>query len=117
MLSHAFQALSSPENKSIQDKLRAEVASLDIPVSHELALTSDQLSKVMKAPYLEAVVKETLRLYPPHTTNIHRLVPADGTVLDGFYLPGGTKVGTSAYVVHLNGEVFGSELQRWRPER
>ncbi|KIX07335.1 uncharacterized protein Z518_01988 [Rhinocladiella mackenziei CBS 650.93] len=114
-LSHAFQALCV--NKVVQEKLRSEVASLHLPLDHGDALSSEQLSKVMKLPYLEAIIKETLRLYPPHTTNIHRMVPAEGRLLDGFYLPGGVKVGTSSYVVHMNSEVFGAEVQTWRPER
>lgn len=71
----------------------------------------------MKAPYLDAVIKETLRLYPPHTTNIHRIVPANGHVLDGYLLPANVKVGTSAYIVQQNRDVFGRDVQKWRPER
>ncbi|EXJ86287.1 hypothetical protein A1O1_06657 [Capronia coronata CBS 617.96] len=116
-LSHAFQALSMLQNKPIQDKLRAEIATLNLPTEHDQPLQSEQLSHLMRAPYLDAVIKETLRLYPPHTTNIQRTVPAGGRVLDGLYLTGGAKVGTSAYVVHMNREVFGPDVESWKPER
>ena len=81
------------------------------------AISRGQLATIMKASYLDAVIKETLRLYPPHTTNIHRNVPSGGRVLDDWYLPGGTKVGTSAYIVHMNGEIFGRDVESWIPER
>jgi cytochrome P450 len=116
-MSHALQALSLPENKHIQERLRAEILALGLPTDHTHALTSEQLNSIMKSPYIDAVVRETLRLYPPHTTHIHRVTPPGGRVLDGFYLPENTKVGTSAYIVHMNGDVFGSEVGQWRPER
>lgn len=115
-LSHAMQALSLPWN--IRITLQTEITTLSLPSdAHSTPLSSDQLSIIMKAPYLDAVIKETLRLYPPHTTNIHRVVPANGHVLDGYYLPAKIKVGTSAYIVQQNSDVFGSDVQTWRPER
>ncbi|KAK7902290.1 hypothetical protein LTR67_001935 [Exophiala xenobiotica] len=116
-LSHALQALSVPQNNAIQVKLRSEILSLDLPSEQSRSLNPEQLAKIMKAPFPDAVIKETLRLYPPHTTNIHRNVPSGGRVLDDWYLPGGTKVGTSAYIVHMNGEIFGREVESWIPER
>lgn len=117
-LSHALQALSSPANTLIQATLRSEIASIDLPINdHAIPLTGEQLSKIMKAPYLDAVIKETLRLYPPHTTNIHRIVPDSGHVLDGYFLPTNIKVGTSAYIVQQQRDIFGLDVRTWRPDR
>jgi cytochrome P450 len=40
-----------------------------------------------KLPYLQACIKESLRLTPPATINLPRYVPKGGRVIAGTYLP------------------------------
>jgi cytochrome P450 len=66
--------------------------------------------------YLRACVKESLRLAPPVPSSLPREVLSGGLIIDGEYIPAGTEVGVSAYVIHHNPEYF-PEPFAFRPER
>ncbi len=54
--------------------------------------------------YLDAVIKETLRLRPPVSVVVRRLLrPA---TLGGYELPGGTLVAPCVYLVHNSAEIY-----------
>jgi len=44
---------------------------------------------VGKLPYLSAVIEEGLRMAPPVPSGLPRVVPADGGMVCGEWLPGG----------------------------
>lgn len=48
-----------------------------------------KLSALVELPYLNAVLTESLRIYPPIPSMLPRLVPKGGAVIDGQYVPGG----------------------------
>ncbi|KAL1888639.1 hypothetical protein Sste5346_009431 [Sporothrix stenoceras] len=70
-----------------------------------------------KLPYLDACVKEAFRLHPAAGLPMERIVPAGGTEIAGRFIPGGTIVGCSAWVLHHNKDVFGEDTDAFRPER
>ncbi|MBE3043354.1 cytochrome P450 [Candidatus Bathyarchaeota archaeon] len=75
-------------------------------------------SQTRAIPYLEAVVRECLRLYPGNCFPQERYVPAGGLTLpDGSFVPEGTAVGFNAYVLHRNKQVWGEDAEEFRPER
>jgi Cytochrome P450 len=47
--------------------------------------------------YLNAVINETLRLYPPVLSSLHRDTPPEGLTVAGRYIPGNTTVITPSY--------------------
>ncbi|KAK3294499.1 cytochrome P450 [Chaetomium fimeti] len=69
-------------------------------------------------PYLEAVVREAMRLHPAVSMPLERYVPAEGLTLpDGRYVPAGAAVGLNAYVVGRNVGVWGEDAEAFRPDR
>ncbi|KAK7420783.1 hypothetical protein QQX98_002587 [Neonectria punicea] len=76
-----------------------------------------QWDEVRTLPYLGAVINEALRCHPAVGLTLERLVPANGVTISGYFLPGGTIVGCSAWVLHRDKETFGSDASEFRPER
>lgn len=67
-------------------------------------------------PILNAIINETLRLYPPLST-ILRSTTTDTTLLDtGIKIPANTTIITQPYVMHHNPEYF-PEPNEFKPER
>ncbi|KAM5350977.1 hypothetical protein ACJ41O_003700 [Fusarium nematophilum] len=67
-------------------------------------------------PYLDAVIKEALRIHPPMAIMLGRTVPKGGATIGGYYMPGGTEVGINAWVLQRDPQVF-PEPESWKPER
>ena len=68
-------------------------------------------------PYLDACIKEGLRLHPPIGFGLEREVPESGLQMsDGYTLPRGTRVGMNAWVVGRQ-DVFGADVDSFVPER
>ncbi|GAD93462.1 hypothetical protein PVAR5_2072 [Paecilomyces variotii No. 5] len=69
-----------------------------------------------KFPYLHAVVMEGLRLV--YTINFYqpRVVPKGGCTIENIYLPEGTIVGSQAYLIHRQPDVFPNP-EAFQPER
>ncbi|KAF2159886.1 hypothetical protein M409DRAFT_60477 [Zasmidium cellare ATCC 36951] len=70
-----------------------------------------------KMEYLQAVLKEGLRLHPAVSVPLSRTVPSGGAVLAGQYFPAGTDVGVNPYILHRDREVYGDDAEDFRPER
>lgn len=67
-------------------------------------------------PYLQACIREGLRIFPPITALRERVTPPEGDVINGHHIPGGVNVGLNMRGVLLN-EVFGPDAEIYRPER
>jgi cytochrome P450 len=64
--------------------------------------------------YMDAVVKETLRLCPPVPVVVRRLL--EPIELGGYRLPAGTTVAPCVYLIHRNEEIYPHPRRFW-PER
>jgi len=107
-------SLSQPANRGFQEKLRREVLALsDESLNSHGYPTADSSDK---CSYLNAVIKETLRLYAPLPSFEPRSSGVD-TVIEGYNIPAGTIVGMAPYTLHRNVEVFKDPLtfdpDRW----
>lgn len=65
----------------------------------------------------QAVFKEALRLHPGIGFLLERVVPPGGARICDEFLPGGTIVGMQAFVTHFDKEVYGEDVDAFRPER
>ncbi|KAK6953949.1 hypothetical protein Daesc_003911 [Daldinia eschscholtzii] len=72
--------------------------------------------RVQKLPYLNAVIKETLRLSSPVPGCLPRIVPSGGARVGSVYIPAGTAVSISLLCLQQNEKLF-PEPQEFRPER
>lgn len=68
-------------------------------------------------PYLQAVIREALRRYPPATGLMTKVVPAEGDTVKGYYLPGGTELAVNICGVTHQKDIFGGDVEVFRPER
>jgi cytochrome P450 len=73
--------------------------------------------EAQELPYLQAVIKEALRIHPATGLPLLRVVPAEGAMIAGRFIPGGVTVGINAWVAHRNKVVYGEDADMWRPER
>jgi cytochrome P450 len=75
-------------------------------------------SSLEPLPYLDACIKEGLRMHPVVGHILERIVPASGLTLpDSTILPPGTIVGVNPWVMHYKESIFGSRPEEFRPER
>ncbi|KAJ4193595.1 hypothetical protein NW755_003589 [Fusarium falciforme] len=68
-------------------------------------------------PYLQACIKESLRLHPATGLPLARVVPEGGATITGTFFPAGAIVGVNSWVAHRNPDVFGPDTDEFRPER
>ncbi|KAH8175174.1 cytochrome p450 domain-containing protein [Sarocladium implicatum] len=74
-------------------------------------------AEARQLPYLQAAVKEGLRIKAPAAGPLFKTVPPEGDVIDGKFIPGGTQIGTSPFGIYHSKEVFGDDASLFRPER
>ena len=63
-------------------------------------------------PYLQAVVREGMRLHPSTGYILGRQVPAGGVEIASKFIPEGNVIGINPWVAHVNKEVYGD--QSWQ---
>lgn len=119
------------------EKLQAEI---------DQAFEDDRLSEIptfqeaSKLPYLDACIKEGLRVYPGaqlckfairhcfpldlavsdspcEISALPRIVPKEGMTLCGKFIPGGYIVGCNAAVVQQDKKIFGEDADSFNPDR
>ena len=76
-----------------------------------------QDSEATQMPYLDACIKEGLRMWPPVVGLMSKEVPPGGATILGRPVPEGTCIGYSAWALHRKKETFGPDADVFRPER
>ncbi|KAH8668137.1 cytochrome P450 monooxygenase [Tricladium varicosporioides] len=82
-----------------------------------LELTQNPSKSFNDLPYLDAIVKESLRLFPPIPMSQPRYVPPGGRTIDSVFIPGGTVVGCQAWSVHRLDKNIWRDAEEFVPER
>ncbi|KAI0056913.1 cytochrome P450 [Artomyces pyxidatus] len=120
-LSRIAQLLS--QRQDVQEKLRQELNTAAASSGDELGY-----EELMGLPYLDAIWRETLRLYPASTFS-SRTSQADTTIPFSQPIPGATPAQSSLFVprgttimidipgVNCNRNIWGADANAWKPER
>lgn len=74
-------------------------------------------AEARKLPYLQACVKEGLRMYPPVTGLLAKQTPKDGAYIDGKFAPPGTWIAWNSWGMQRDKEIYGVDAEIFRPER
>ncbi|KAL4910498.1 hypothetical protein BDW74DRAFT_164408 [Aspergillus multicolor] len=74
------------------------------------------IEAINRLVYLQAVIEESLRFYPPVATGLHREVPKGGWHIDGRYVPARTAVTVSHYAAYHSPTNF-QQQDEFIPER
>ncbi|KAI0468317.1 cytochrome P450 [Xylaria cf. heliscus] len=110
-------------NSRVYKKLQAEI---DEAVGSGMAPPAPEIIQPTQAKeliYLQAVIKEALRVYSPVNNPFARDTPPEGdtVIIDGeeIYLPGGVSIIPSFKAMHRNRSVYGedADVEVFRPER
>jgi cytochrome P450 len=73
-------------------------------------------AEAKELPYLQGVIKEGLRIFPPAAGMTPRTVPPGGDTFNGVFIPEGTDVGYAAFSVHRSKTIYGEDAEVFRPE-
>jgi cytochrome P450 len=106
-------SLSQPGSMGFQEKLRQEVLSLSEESLNDQGAPRAAASD--KCTYLQAIIKETLRLYAPLPSYEPRSLDVNSEI-DGYSIPAHTVVGMSPFSLHRNPDVFQNPLE-FNPDR
>jgi len=120
-LSRILQLLAT--HPHVQEKLREEIREAQMNGQ----LNYDQL---ILLPYLDAVCRETLRVFPPvnlaflRTARQDMILPlskpvrcVDGQERSEIFVPKGTNIIVSGFGANCNPELWGPDSYEWKPER
>ncbi|PNP66730.1 hypothetical protein FNYG_13460 [Fusarium nygamai] len=104
--------LSLITNPNAYRSLFAEIRKVTSSVNSAISWAQTQT-----LPYLQAVVREGLRMWPPVAGLGFKQVPPEGDTINGFFVPGGTQIGQGFYAVGRSRLVWGGDADVLRPER
>ncbi|KAM6506982.1 hypothetical protein FALCPG4_018794 [Fusarium falciforme] len=106
-----FNILRKP---GVYQKLRSEI---DEALASGVISDPITFKQSQELPYLQAVLKEGLRLHSSTGLPMWRVVPAGGAEIAGHQFLPGDVVGINTWVIHRNMEVFGPDPKVFRPGR
>ncbi|GKZ36884.1 hypothetical protein AbraIFM66950_008148 [Aspergillus brasiliensis] len=92
---------------TLQHEIRSEFPTYD-------SITLEAVAK--RTPYLNAVIAEALRFFPPIPVGFIRRVPKGGEMVSGYWMSEGTIISVSHYAAYHSERNF-RDPDRWVPER
>lgn len=102
-------------NSRVLSKLRNEIDTAD---SQGLLSTIPKYEEIRAhVPYISAIMREAMRLYPVIGSPAPRKVGDNGAHMCGYYLPPETEVGISHWSIGRNPKIYGDDAAAFRPER
>lgn len=74
-------------------------------------------AEARQMPFLQAVIKEGLRIFPPVAGLMAKQAPPEGHYWKDTFIPGGTRVGSCAWGIFRREDIWGQDSGEFRPER
>ncbi|KAK4892381.1 hypothetical protein LTR49_028595, partial [Elasticomyces elasticus] len=103
-------------NKSVHNRLQDELESAvaDEKISRGEPVLYKSASQM---EYLQACIREAMRVWPDIAIALPRVVSCGGIELDGHYIPEDYIVGMNPRQLARARNIFGSDFEAYRPER
>ncbi|ORY69940.1 cytochrome P450 [Pseudomassariella vexata] len=81
--------------------------------------TDDVISyaDALKLPYLQACLKETMRIFHPIALGSPRIVPEGGLTIDDHTFREGTILSLNVFAMNLSTDIWGPDAKQFKPER
>ena len=76
-----------------------------------------QNQEALQLPYLQACIKEGLRLWVPLNGLNTKVAPPEGIWISGLWIPGGTQVAHAHHAMMRRQDIFGEDADFFRPSR
>ncbi|KAG9237237.1 cytochrome P450 [Amylocarpus encephaloides] len=103
------------KNPAVCEKLREEI---NLGLEQGRISSPITFKEAQSLIYLQAIIKESLRIHPATGLPLQRIVPPSVPLtIAGYPIPPGSSVGINSWVAHQNTAVFGSDAHLFRPER
>ncbi|OKL62473.1 hypothetical protein UA08_02560 [Talaromyces atroroseus] len=102
-LMFALWVLSLPQHRRYQERLIMEVKDAKSVRASDMSILPVDVCD--RLPFLDAIIKETLRLYAPIAASQPRTSTQD-TTIDSYHIPAGTVVSCQAFSMHRNPAVY-----------
>lgn len=104
-----YHCLRNPDViKKLQKELDAAIPNID---------TVPEFYMVKDLPYLDFVIKETMRIHSTSSLGLPRLVVGAGVTVADRYFPAGTVLSVPSYTIHHSTDIWGPDADAFRPER
>ncbi|RKU39859.1 hypothetical protein DL546_000216 [Coniochaeta pulveracea] len=70
-----------------------------------------------KLPYLQACIKEAIRVFSPVPMGLPRVAPKGGVTISNRSFPAGTVLSINPWVIHHSKEIWGPDADEFKPQR
>ncbi|KAH7109253.1 cytochrome P450 [Dendryphion nanum] len=95
-----------------QKRLREEIRASLPPLDSDDSISSIDIDKL---PYLNAVLNETMRVFPPVPLTLREA--AHDTTIQGHFVPAGTSIIISPWAVNTSKALWGVDAREFNPDR
>lgn len=116
-LTYLLWQLARPCNSEWKFKLHKEILAT-FTAENDLIKIDDYNKLDLEMPIMNAIIKENFRLHAAIPGSERRFVPPGKTLkVGGYSIHEGIVVSTQPYTLHRNEDVFGEDIDQFKPER